>query len=160
MTGTALDAPPTPDPVVEARPVAAAVSSIAPRWLRNPVVAAIVLLAIYFGMSLAFNDARGTLGTDTGGKLATLHMMERNGGLDPDLGYWAQSRDPQGVLQPLHYTYRVGDKWVNVTTLPMLYAAYPLYLVGRRSGGAAAADARRGAVRARGGRAGTSARWR
>jgi len=130
MTGTALDAPPTADSVLEAPPVAASASSIAPRWLRNPFVAALVLLTIYLGTSLAFNDARGTLGTDTGGKLATLHMMERNGGLDPDLGYWAQSRDPQGVLQPLHYTYRVGDKWVNVTTLPMLDAASPLYLVG------------------------------
>ncbi|MEY2592258.1 MAG: hypothetical protein QOJ67_4242, partial [Acidimicrobiaceae bacterium] len=83
-----------------------------------------------FGVSLAFNDPRGTLGTDTGGKLATLHMMERHGGLDPDLGYWAEAHDPQGVLQPLHYTYRVGTRWVNVTTLPMLYAAYPLYLAG------------------------------
>ena len=81
-------------------------------------------------MSFALNDPRGTLGTDTGGKLATLHMMERNGGLDPDIGYWAAGDDPTGVLHPLHYTYRMGDKWVNVTTFPMLYAAYPLYLVG------------------------------
>jgi hypothetical protein len=57
-------------------------------------------------------------------------MMERSGSLDPDLGYWAERYDPDGVLQPLHYTYRVGDKWVNVTTLPMLVAAYPLYVVG------------------------------
>ncbi len=35
---------------------------------------------------------------------------------------------------------------MNVTTLPMLYAAYPLYLVGRRPGGAAAPDARRCAL--------------
>jgi hypothetical protein len=90
----------------------------------------LLLFVVYAGLSFALNDPKGTLGTDTGGKLATLHMMERNGGLDPDVGYWAQSYDPTGVLQPLHYTYRVGDKWVNVTTLPMLYAAYPLYVVG------------------------------
>ena len=41
-----------------------------------------------------------------------------------------RDEDPTGVLHPLHYTYRMGDKWVNVTTVPMLYAAYPLYLVG------------------------------
>jgi hypothetical protein len=80
--------------------------------------------------SFALNDPHGTLGTDTGGKLATLHMMERNGGLDPDIGYWAERYDPDGVLQPLHYTYRVGERWVNVTTLPMLVAAYPLYVAG------------------------------
>ncbi len=129
MTGTALVAPQTAR--ASAPPAGPDATPAAPvRWLRNPVVACLLLLVIYFGVSLAFNDPRGTLGTDTGGKLATLHMMERNGGLDPDLGYWAEGRDPEGVLQPLHYTYRVGDRWVNVTTLPMLYAAYPLYLAG------------------------------
>ena len=42
------------------------------------------------GCSLALNDPRGTLGTDTGGKLATLHVMDRGGELDPDVGYWAR----------------------------------------------------------------------
>jgi hypothetical protein len=130
MTGTALDAPSAVDATSASSVPAGSGASLAPSWVRSPVVACVVLLVIYFGTSLAFNDARGTLGTDTGGKLATLHMMERNGGLDPDLGYWAQGRDPQGVLQPLHYTYRVGDRWVNVTTLPMLDAAYPLYRLG------------------------------
>ncbi len=90
------------------------------------------LFLIYACLSFALNDPRGTLGTDTGGKLATLHVMEQRGGLDPDVGYWAADRDPTGVLHPLFYTYKAGDKWVNVTTLPMLYAAYPLYLARRR----------------------------
>ena len=94
------------------------------------LLAGLLLLAVYATLSFALNDPRGTLGTDTGGKLATLHMMERNGGLDPDLGYWAQRFDPDGVLHPLHYTYDVGGRWVNVTTLPMLVAAYPLYRLG------------------------------
>jgi hypothetical protein len=98
--------------------------------LRRPVVACLVLLCAYAGLSLALNDPRGTLGTDTGGKLATLRVMDQRGTLDPDIGYWAESSDPKGALHPLYYTYRVGDGWVNVTTLPMLYAAYPLYLVG------------------------------
>ena len=99
-------------------------------WLRRPVVAGLLLLVVYAGLSFALNDPRGTLGTDTGGKLATLHMMERNGGLDPDIGYWAQQYDRTGILHPLHYTYLIGGKWMNVTTVPMLYAAYPLYRIG------------------------------
>ena len=82
------------------------------------------------GVSFALNDPRGTLGTDTGGKLATLHMMERTEASIPTSATGPPKHDPTGVLHPLHYTYRMGGKWVNVTTLPMLYAAYPLYLVG------------------------------
>jgi hypothetical protein len=99
-------------------------------WLRRPVVAGLLLLVVYAGLSFALNDPRGTLGTDTGGKLATLHEMDRTGSLVPDVGYWAQQWDPKGVLHPLHYTYDIGGHWVNVTTLPMLEAAYPLYHLG------------------------------
>lgn len=130
MTGTAVEAPPYEDEQDDAAPSTTPARPAVVVWLRRPVVAALVLLVAYFAISLALNDPRGTLGTDTGGKLATLHMMERNGGLDPDIGYWAERYDPHGALQPLHYTYRVGDKWVNVTTLPMMVAAYPLYLAG------------------------------
>ncbi len=129
MTGAAVAAPSEEhlDPTIpDSGPREHAVAA----WVRRPVVAGLLLLVVYAGLSFALNDPRGTLGTDTGGKLATLHMMERNGGLDPDVGYWAAGDDPTGVLHPLHYTYRKGDKWVNVTTLPMLYAAYPLYLLG------------------------------
>jgi hypothetical protein len=99
------------------------------RWLRRPLVACLVLLAFYAACSLALNDPRGTLGTDTGGKLATLHVMDRTGSLVPEVGYWTQA-DAKGDLHPLFYTFNVDGKWVNVTTLPMVYAAYPLYLVG------------------------------
>src|SRR5713226_9786935 len=97
-------------------------------WLERPLVACLLLFAIYGALS-SFNDPRGTLGTDTGGKFATLHVMDQRGTLDPDIGYWAERSDPKGVLHPLYYTFRAGGKWVNVTTLPMLYAAYPLYHV-------------------------------
>lgn len=93
------------------------------------LLALLALLAAYGGLSL-LNDPRGTLGTDTGGKLATLAAMDRNGTFDPDIGYWAADLDPDGDLHPLHYTSRVGDRWVNVTTLPMVVAARPLYSVG------------------------------
>ena len=99
-------------------------------WLVRPVIAGLLLLVVYAGLSLALNNPRGTLGTDTGGKLATLHEMDRTGSLVPDVGYWAQQWDPQGTLHPLHYTYDINGHWVNVTTLPMLEAAYPLYRLG------------------------------
>jgi hypothetical protein len=98
--------------------------------LRMPVVAGVLLLVIYTAMTIAFNDPRGTLGTDTGGKLATLQAMKHAGSLDPDVGYWAAADDPHGRLHPLFYTFEVDGKWVNATTLPMLAAAYPLFLVG------------------------------
>jgi hypothetical protein len=93
------------------------------------LVACLALLAVYGVLSL-LNDPHGTLGTDTGGKLASLRMMDRNGGFNPDLGYWAERFDPDGNLHPLFYTKHIGDRWVNLTTLPMAYTAYPLYKLG------------------------------
>ena len=133
MTSAALEAPPTPSLTPGAPDSPALRPSGLGRlqgWLQRPLVACLLLLAIYGALTVVLNDPRGTLGTDTGGKLATLHMMERNGGLDPDVGYWAAASDPKGVLHPLFYTFQVDGKWVNATTLPMLYAAYPLYLAG------------------------------
>ena len=34
------------------------------------------------------------------------------------------------TLHPIFYTFKVDGKWVNVTTLPMIYAAYPLFELG------------------------------
>ena len=101
--------------------------AVPPRPRRGRAAAAgAALLALYVLLSL-FNDPRGYLGTDTGGKVATLLAMERAGALDPDIGYWAEPWDPAGRLHPLYFTYRIGDGWVNVTTLPALYGAYPLF---------------------------------
>ncbi len=93
------------------------------------LAACAVLLLAYLALSL-LNDPRGYLGTDTGGKVATLQAMERGSTLDPDLGYWAERWDPDGRLHPLYYTSHLGDKWVNVTTLPALYLGYPLFELG------------------------------
>jgi len=89
----------------------------------------VLLLAVY-GVLAMLNNPRGTLGTDTGGKLATLAEMDRTHSLDPDIGYWAEDHDPEGRLHPLWYTSHVGDRWINVTTLPMVVAASPLYDIG------------------------------
>ena len=36
---------------------------------------------------------------------------------------------PERKPAPLFYTLHIGDKWVNVTTLPALYLAYPMFKV-------------------------------
>ena len=97
--------------------------------MRRPLLACVLLFAVYVGLSFT-NDTHGTLGTDTGGKVATLRTMESHGGLDPDVGYWAARWDPEGTLHPLFYTSHVAGKWVNVTTVPVLYLAEPLYRAG------------------------------
>ena len=86
----------------------------------------------------------GYLGTDTGGKVATLETMAHHGGgLTPAVGYWAAKWDPSGsTCTALYYTYQVGDRYLNVTTLPMIYAALPLYAAGRVPAGPAGADGR------------------
>lgn len=92
-------------------------------------MACALLLAVYAGTSLLL-DPKGYLGTDTGGKVATLRVMAERDRLDPDIGYWAERWDPEGRVHPLYYTTRYGHRWVNATTLPVLYAAYPLYSLG------------------------------
>lgn len=117
-------------------------------------LACCALLAIYGALSF-FNDSKGFLGTDTGAKVASLRAMVHNGGFDPDVGYWAQAWDPEGKLHPLYQSVRFGDRWVAVTTLPALYAGYPLYRLGGYRlallvpmlGSVAAALAARGVVR-------------
>jgi hypothetical protein len=98
-------------------------------WWRRPAAACALLLVAYMGLSLA-NDPRAFLGTDTGGKIATLRAMDARGDLSPNLGYWAQALDPHGTLHPIALTDHLRGEWVNVTTLPMLYAGYPLYELG------------------------------
>ena len=95
-----------------------------PWWTRS-LVAAALLIVVYAGI-VALADPRGTLGTDTGGKLATLAEMSAHDTWDPDIGYWAAPADPDTLAHPLYYTVRFEDRYVNVTTLPMLFAAKPL----------------------------------
>jgi len=92
--------------------------------------AALLLLAIYSALSF-LNSPRGFLGTDTGGKVATMRVMTERGSFDPDLGYWAERVDPQGTLYPLaNTTHMPSGKWVNVTTLPALWIGWQLFRVG------------------------------
>jgi hypothetical protein len=97
--------------------------------LNRPLVAGLVLLVVYVGLSF-LNDDRAFLGTDTGGKVATLEAMTEADTLDPDIGYWAESGDPDGRVHSLYYTTQLDGRWINVTTLPMIIAVYPLYEAG------------------------------
>jgi hypothetical protein len=101
-----------------------------PAVLRRPIVAAVLLLAVYVALSFLMSTA-GFLGTDTGGKVATLATMEaRDTWTNPDVGYWAASWDDTGRVHGLIYTVRQGDRWVNVTSLPMIIAGEPLWRIG------------------------------
>ena len=98
--------------------------------LRRPAGACCVLLATYAALSL-LNDPGGSLGTDTGAKVATLDQMVEDGTASPRVGYWAERWDPDGDYHPLFDT-RQNDagEWINVTTLPMLEAARPTWALG------------------------------
>lgn len=98
--------------------------------LRRPWVAALVVIALYAVLAL-LNSTRGYLGTDTGAKVITLDRMAELGTNSPAVGYWAGEWDPAGDYHPLFDSRRNNDgEWVNVTTLPMLIAARPLYDLG------------------------------
>ena len=126
VSTAALEAPPSPrTPAAGHRAVPGAAPNLATRRRRMSPA----LLAVYGSLSL-LNDPRATLGSDSAGKLATLRALDHSGSLDVDVGYWAAHADPTGSLHPLYYTSRVGGKWVQVTTLPQLIAAYPLYRLG------------------------------
>lgn len=98
--------------------------------LTRPVVAGLVLLLFYGALSLLMSPD-GYLGTDTGAKVYTLEVMDRNDTTNPDVGYWAAEHDPDGRVHPLFQAApRADGGWVIVTTLPVLEAARPLYEFG------------------------------
>jgi hypothetical protein len=111
-----------------AEPLAAPAPS---RSRRRPSIwiQAAALFGIYVALTFVC-DPRGFLGTDTGAKVATLEMMDRHSTVVPDVGYWAKEQDPDAAVHPLIYTKVLDDKFVNVTTVPMIVAAYPLYELG------------------------------
>lgn len=134
--------------------------------LRRPVVAGVVLFLVYLLASLA-TDPGGSLSSDVGSKVATVDAIAENPGLDPGVGYWAEDVDPDGTLHPLYQSRRVGDRWIAVSTLPILGPAVPLWLVGgyrgvvvlAMLGSVAAAFAARAIARRLGAGEGWAAYW-
>lgn len=94
---------------------------------------ALCLLALLYAAVVLLGDPRAASGSDAGGKLATVAHMSETGSWDPDVGYWAVGADPEGDLHPLIKTTRYGERWVQVTSLPMIYAAVPLWGAGGAS---------------------------
>ncbi len=70
-------------------------------------------------------DPDGSLGTDTGGKVATINAMQARGDWTPSLGYWAEESDPTGSNHPFFGTTRRETGWINITSLPMIMASRP-----------------------------------
>ena len=97
--------------------------------LSSPAIIVVILLGFYFSIGGLLGSS-GYLGSDSGGKVATLEANADRSGWSPDIGYWAEAEDPDGSLHPLFSTRRVAAGWVNVTTLPMVILAQPLYEVG------------------------------
>jgi hypothetical protein len=97
--------------------------------LRRTLLACLLLLGVYAAAS-ALLDPGGYLGTDTGAKVATLDRMVDTGTWRPALPYWADAQDPDGRVHPIYDTAKIDGHWVHVTTLPMLFAARPLYDLG------------------------------
>ncbi|MEE9417808.1 MAG: hypothetical protein V3V01_21195, partial [Acidimicrobiales bacterium] len=118
-----------PEPAHSSRVDESSGSAIA-AIVNRPFPAVVAVLLVYAILAVFNSGGVGYLSTDTGGKVATLEAMSQRGDLTPDVGYWAVQHDPEGRLHPFANTEKRGDQWVNVTTLPMLYAAYPLYQVG------------------------------
>jgi len=99
------------------------------RWLGRPLVAGAVVLIVYLALAATL-DPRGRIGGDTGGKVAVLRSVDTGDRPHFDVGYWAAADDPEGLLHPLYYTSRVDGRYQQLTTLPMVWAARPLYALG------------------------------
>lgn len=98
-------------------------------WRRSPVLAGLLLFLLY-GAGSFLVDPGGSLGTDTGAKVATVAHMVDADTWHPEVPYWAEAFDPDGRVHPIYDAQRVDGRWVHVTTLPMLLAARPLYALG------------------------------
>lgn len=101
----------------------------AARWWRHPTVAALGVLAVYLLLAATL-DPRGRIGGDTGGKVAVLAVIDAGEHPHFDVGYWAAAEDPDGVLHPLYYTAPLEGRYQQLTSLPMVWLARPLYAIG------------------------------
>ena len=89
------------------------------RLVTRPATAALILFGIYLVLGL-IKEPRAHMATDTGMRAATIRVMDENGGISPDVGYWAEPWDPEGRAHPL-LAQRTERAWVGVGTLPTLY---------------------------------------
>ena len=98
-------------------------------WWGRPVVASLVVLAVYAVLAASF-DGRGHLGGDTASKIAVLDAVDSGDRPQFDIGYWAAAEDSEARYHPLYYTTVVDGRYQQLTTLPMTWLARPLYDIG------------------------------
>ena len=91
-------------------------------------------MAAIYVVVIALGNTHAWSGSDAGGKVATLRWMDQHHSLKPDVGYWAARWDPTGEHHPLIYTTKHGDQWVQVTSLPFVYAGLPLWRLAGTAG--------------------------
>jgi hypothetical protein len=56
--------------------------------------------------------------------------MSETGSWVPDLGYWAIEADPAGANHPILFAYPYDDRFVQVTSVPLVVAGRPLWSLG------------------------------
>ena len=130
-------------------------------------MAHVILLLALYALVVGLGDTRAASGSDAGGKVATVKYMHDHHTLVPEVGYWAAPADPTGTFHPLYHTYLRGGHWIQVTSLPFVYAGLPLYdMAGTRGllvlpvlGSLLAALAARRLARRLGSRSGWAAFW-
>jgi len=98
--------------------------------LRSSAVVHVLALAALAVAVILLGDARTASGSDAGGKLATVVAMAEDDSWSPDLGYWAEATEPDGLHHPLWHTQHLGDQWVQATSIPFVVAARPLLDLG------------------------------
>lgn len=97
---------------------------------RRQVGIGLALVVCYFLVSLAASPNAHWL-TDVGGKSATVEAMVERGDWSTDLGYWAETSDLDGAVYPFIHTQRMPNGWwVNTTSVPLVFAARPLWEIG------------------------------
>ncbi len=105
------------------------------RWPEDRVhVAAATLLILVVALAIGFlGDPRVASGSDVGGKLATVKVMAEGDTWSPDVGYWAEALDPDGRFHQLLKTAPTDAGWIQVTGLPLILPAVPLWDAGGAS---------------------------
>lgn len=90
--------------------------------------AGLCLLLVVYTVGALLVDPSGHLSNDVGGKTASVAAMADAESLNPDLGYWFEEADPDGVFFPFRNTRLTSDGvWINSTSLTTLLPAATLW---------------------------------
>lgn len=99
------------------------------RWWERRVTAIAITVLLYATLVVVLGG-RAHLGGDTGGRAAVLAAVDTGEHGHYDVGYWAMADDPDLALHPLYYTQTLDGRAQQLSTLPMVLLARPLFAVG------------------------------